>query len=843
MKASMTRRMKWRHSLALAVLLSAVVSLSAPAGGQTTTPRPARPPGQSPAALTPRPTPSQPTPPHGQDKSITLHILFHTDLGGRYHWPGCRQAAKGKADYAQLVSTLDHLRKTIRDRGDPGPIVLSTGTHIGPDVFAQFLTGLKSNGLSLIVSMMKAMGYDAVLLSRQDLAEKAAGAYAKALARIKIPLLTANLLCNDPNNPRCKSAADRKKRFVIVTRAGVKIAVVGLLPQDLDAMLGSVRSAGLSVTEPRTWLTETLKRIRKQHLADIVVLLSDMDTTYSAPRRILDLLRRLGKLAPDVTISNSLYDAPSGSGTLVAMKRSDGRLVLASGRFGQDLGHLVLKVRPKGSRTEIIETSTRHIHTASFPPRPDLEQKLKKAMARLCKKLDVPLGKGRLAHPMSRSEFIRYSLEVTRRAAHAELAALPDSLFSEAGFPMTGTMTKEKIRRAIRTNDHVVMMIVKGSWLKKKLNAYLSGDRPKLWITGLTKKGLIYYVNGRVLEPDWHYGVATTDFVAQGGEGLVPRPKLFIKVHPHRSLRQTMEYFFAHRLPNKGKSGRIIDLEKNFVPLRDRFLLATTMSMNLALTDVSILHPGIYSDQPQLNRERLTGLTVNASVTGLAVNSVHSIKGTASLKYGKTRTWVTNELTGIDEKATLETDDLVTFTFLYKFLRLHSRYDPKRWFYPVPFLETYVETELTKNLVAQSGKLYRYTETAGILGTGFRLYPKLFAKIGFVSRSHNILVPEERMAERGLYVGVDLDRTALVAQKRYKLYLQSDLDFVFVRMADKRIKELIWTNKLAFAFIDHLFFTINHEFYLYDTRDGRLNLASNLTAGIQVLLDLRHQLD
>ena len=775
-----------------------------------------------------------------------IHILLHTDLGGHFSRSGCGHTgrnSKAQADYANLLSAISTLRRRIAKEGGAPPLVLSSGNHLGPDIFGQFFSGEKSRGISLLVGLLQAAGYDAVLLARHDLSCPPGRRYARAMARAHIPLLKGNLTCADKSDPRCRQAADRDKPYFLVQRGGLKIAIVGLLPDDLGTVLGPRRKRGLGVRESRTWLIKALKRIRRKHLADLVVLLSDLDSPYSAPKRILDLLRRLGPLAPDVTVSNALYDSPSGPGAVTVVRRSDGKLVVSAGRFGELLGHLVVEVRggPKGPLVETVRTET--IHTAGFAPKQPQETRLRRMMERLCRKLDVPLGHGTLKHPMSRAQFIRYSLEVIRRRTHAELAILPDSLFSEAGFPLTGTMTKEKIRRAIRTRDRVGMMVVKGSWLKRYLTKYLSGDRPRLWVAGLTKEGKLYYINGRVLQPDIHYGVATTDFVAQGGEGLVPKPRIFLKKKPYVPLRQALEIFFARDRFRRTKSDRFIDLESNFIPLRDKFLLFTTMDMNLALTDVSILHPGLYTDQPQLNRERLTGLTVNASVMGQAENSNHSIKGTLSLKYGKARTWVTNELTGIDEKTTLETDDLVTLSFLYKYKRLHSRYDPKRWFYPVPFLETYVETELTKDLVAKSGKVYRYAETAGIAGVGFRLYPKLFVKLGFVSRSYNLLVPEERLAERGLYLGMDLDRTALVAKARYKLYWESNLDVVFVRMTTTRVKELVWTNKLAFAFIDHLFFTINHEFYLYDTAQARFNMASNLTAGIQVLLDLRHQLN
>ena len=184
---------------------------------------------------------------------------------------------------------------------------------------------------------------------------------------------------------------------------------------------------------------------------------------------------------------------------------------------------------------------------------------------------------------------------------------------------------------------------------------------------------------------------------------------------------------------------------------------------------------------------------------------------------------------------------MISLYLLYKLLEMHGKYDPKKWYYPIPFIEGYIETEVTRDLLSESGKRYRYTETAAMTGPGFMPYPKLFLKIGAVVRSHNILIPEEREVELGLYCGFTLLRHPLLKIKRAPLYAESRLDFYLTQLHDKRIKEFIWTNKLSFSLISRLFLNITHEFYIYDTRENEVNVASNLTAGIQVIMDFRHQ--
>ena len=113
--------------------------------------------------------------------------------------------------------------------------------------------------------------------------------------------------------------------------------------------------------------------------------------------------------------------------------------------------------------------------------------------------------------------------------------------------------------------------------------------------------------------------------------------------------------------------------------------------------------------------------------------------------------------------------------------------------------------------------------------------------MGFVARSHDLLVPGERSSEEGFYAGFTLDRHPVLKILKSPLYLESRLDFFLTELAGQRIKELIWTNKLAFTLMDRLFLTVNHEFYVYDTGRNNVNLASNLTVGIQFLMDYRYQ--
>ncbi len=766
---------------------------------------------------------------------IRLHILFHTDLFGRFRAPGCSKRTASVPHFGRLIGAVQALRTQIRQKGDPPPIVLSTGNLLGPDIMGEFLA-TRARWRRAAAELLRQVGYDAILIARYDLA--AGDNLGRFLAEARdLPFLEGNLSCTWKQDPRCRWTRDRTRPYLLVERGPLKIALVAVQAEDLLAFLVP-RDQGLRLVDPLEHVRKAIRAARKE--AQLVILFSDLDGPHTSPRRLLKLLRDLGSDGPDLVLANSLYDPAVGRRFVSAIRRSDGRIVLSSGRFPEHLGHLVVEVTPNGGkdRPRVVSADVLDIRRT---PAPSAAVRLLDGLTRaMCRIVDRTLGKARFARPHDRREFIVYTLAVLARRLHSELAVLPDSLFAEGGFPLAGPVTVEQIHRAIRFDHPVVRLWVKGSWLKTFLKRHLGQSEPRLWVYGFQKKGRLFYVNGRLLEPTQHYLVATVLPVALGAEGLLPRARVFRKDPKGRTIRRILAEFFEKALYRRA-GAKLVDLRTNFVPLHRRFLLTGSTDVTLTVNDVSILRPGLYQDQPQLNRERIAGLRVDATLKGRAQNATHDLQATLSLKYGKTKTWSRSELTGLDETTVSETDDLVTLDLLYRFRKLHERYDPKRWYYPIPFLEWYLETELTSDLVAGDGQTYRYMETAGMLGLSFFLYPKLYLKIGGVSRSHNILVPDERTGEYGLYLGLSLDRYPLVFKRRYRLYLETKLDCYFVQPAAARILEILWTTKAAFSIVDNIFLTVSHELYFYDTADAPFNLASNLAAGLQVLFDVRHQ--
>ena len=67
-----------------------------------------------------------------------IHILFHTDLFGRFRAPGCNRPTSQAPHFGRLIGAIRALRARIEATGAAPPIVVSTGNLLGPDVLGQF---------------------------------------------------------------------------------------------------------------------------------------------------------------------------------------------------------------------------------------------------------------------------------------------------------------------------------------------------------------------------------------------------------------------------------------------------------------------------------------------------------------------------------------------------------------------------------------------------------------------------------------------------------------------------------------------------------------------------------
>jgi hypothetical protein len=223
-------------------------------GGEETaqaSPEPAVPTGLPPASGS-SDRHSVDAPDSGQDQSVTL--LFSGDTQGVvYSQPGLSGAVGG---IDRRGPVIDHMRTQT-----PDALLLDAG-----DAFTSgFPKATRIN--KTLVRAMNRMGYDVMGLGRHDLAMGEVS-LRELVSIAAFPFVCSNLRFHEGLQPWIRD-------HVILTRNGVRVAVISLLPPDAD-----FRVTGASLLPSAQALNLVLPKLAGR--ADCVVLLTQMDNAEVA---------------------------------------------------------------------------------------------------------------------------------------------------------------------------------------------------------------------------------------------------------------------------------------------------------------------------------------------------------------------------------------------------------------------------------------------------------------------------------------------------------------------------------------------------------------------------------
>lgn len=816
------------------------------------------------AAAQSRPT-SQPT--TGDTGEGRFHLLFTSDIYGRYGWPGCEEGERDGADLSQLVSAVERRRRDARQAGDGEPLVVAAGSMIRPDAMGNHVFNEGRAWARTAVDLIARVGFDAVAVGTYDFGSRpdALEAYMAEMGRVRVPLLAANVVCKDPRDFRCRHIdRGKRRRYLVLERGGLRVGLFGVVREDLETRILGRSARTLDARDPVEVARKLVDELRRGEKVDLVVVLANLNLESNAPEPVLSFVRKLKRDAPDLVVTDNMFYL-KGDDFITRIQNDSGPPILGTDRFGQHLGEAVVHYsRDADGRVSVSRVQVEMQPVASLPPDRRAARLVEDLRGELCRALNQRLGRGRFREPVSQDEFVTYVMEIMRNRVGAEIALLNESAVADTSFPMSGALTREKALRAIRTETHLGTIRMSGARLKKVLASYVGGA-PGLNVLGLTRQGTSWYVNSRTLLDGQHYKVAVTKFVASGGDGLISllAEKFWDSGF---SLRRVVVDFFEEDRQAALDGDATIDVKSDFPDPWRRWLLYGESNVGVAMSNLSVQNGpgGKRYNKPQLLLDNVTALKLEMGIGLGASNRDHAVEADIGLKYGKNWTLTAkDELEG--KSATgAETVDQVRADFLYRLNLVRNRRAPGRWYLPVPYAEATLISEFTSDntYTKSDGRegSYHYLELGGTVGLGFLLHPYLFAKAGF-ALSGELLTPSEAFAEvgeeraprTGLYLGYKLRRLKLIASVRNPLQLESRLDYFATDLAGTRRQELSAQSKLYFGLTPYLSVTASHTLYVFDNQCTRprsecfqgendTSVANSVALGLDLLLDYRHQL-
>jgi hypothetical protein len=257
-----------------------------------------------------------------------------------------------------------------------------------------------------------------------------------------------------------------------------------------------------------------------------------------------------------------------------------------------------------------------------------------------------------------------------------------------------------------------------------------------------------------------------------------------------------------------------IGLEANFVDLADRLRWTFAGTLNFNLADTSIDNGPAYSES-QLTRDEFIALKGEVRGKLGAASSFHAFYAELLTKYAKSST---------NQADFVESEDLTTFNLLYKLNALRSA--KSGWYVPALYAEGQAETEITK----PDERDFHHLELTGTLGARFSLLPTLEAKIGAGVR-HEVL-DESADPVFGVDMGYELVRTDLFSLMGSPFQFESKLSAFFGDIGRTNTLKGTWTNRVYFALVGPIFFTVTHDLFFYRYSSWDYGLASDRTIGL-----------
>jgi hypothetical protein len=536
-------------------------------------------------------------------------------------------------------------------------------------------------------------------------------------------------------------------------------------------------------------------------------------------------------------------DDPRGGITSLGL--TSGTLIVGSPALGSGVTRVAVELQPTagGGRPLLHLRAARVLAPPQAAPPPPLADALARARGQMCERWAKVLGE--LPAPgLDRAAATHLILDAMRDAAHAEIALLNSGAVSERGLPLR-TISTSAVGDVLPFKAQVLASTLSGQELADALQKY-AGQEPgqRLRIRGLRKKDGNLLVNGRPLNPTTRYRVATIDFLAAGGNGLLPEKFLpASRTIVSEDLREVvLDHLLRHTEP--GAAPPPLGLER-------RPLWRAALDLGVDLQSVSVSNPDNTYDRPQLVRQPSIAYKLDGNLRAEMDHPIHLVQLTLRTQYGQSwlRTTPPADMTTMPMPSSApvsqwigqETANLINLLLLYSY-RGFSERRPRL---PTPYLSLGLETEFHR----PDKRDYLHFELSAALGMRLALPASISATLGAGVRSELLADrdsadPTERALAQArllLTTQIEMPKRALLPRLGNALLGEFLVSYSFTDLTLLRTHELRGTGKLYIALGRPLYLTVSTELYVYRDLDNPPGAALDLNVGLKVLLSGHRQ--
>lgn len=587
-------------------------------------------------------------------------LVVTSGLGGHFADPACSDDETMSP--APIARTLEWVRRDAQVEGMP--LLYDTGSLLAPHGVNRFAAREAPRTLA---RMVDELGYKALAFGQAELGAPRDGmiATAASLRERLIPAIATNLYCSGPAERLCDVLVSGADGISIRRIGEERVAFLGLLAPSVLERISPERAEGLRLAPVKESLDAAVRKARRLGATVVVASVDDGSAEESSAA-----LLELAKALPERGKPDLLLGAGAGDQFLFARPLEFSPPMAAAPKGGA--------ARIRLRRNLLVDTFD--VLVRPVPRADTVHPAVRGFIDRVgddyCRQWGDNLAGGTLQKTIEAQGMLDVAAGSARVAADAELALLPRWILDPAWRPASSRgLTASDVFVALRQDEPLMVASVKGSWLTK-----VAKDASKLQLVapGLEVEGSNPELHGRAIEARAEYRVVTVRPALVGPQALPSGPKW--QPLEDATLRQALMGYLEE--PREEDPRKALPDPARTPEWMFRTELRTSFS-------------GTTVNNPEREGERLYEETQLQRASTATYGLEGSIRADATAK-----TWGWDNL--LDSRYRITTAvgadnaEGVDITSLRSTMRYRGWYDRRKRFYiPEPFLQLYVETELT----------------------------------------------------------------------------------------------------------------------------------------------------
>ncbi len=414
------------------------------------------------------------------------------------------------------AAQLATLANQIRER-DKNTFFFDTG-----DMFTGQMSFLTQG--EALMEMMRAMRYDAMVIGNHEF-DYGADNFEKQMNRVDFPVLGANIVYKGTDNRFSRP-------YTIIEKGGVRLGIIGIIGQDARSVALPSGITNLDFPDPIPVVRELVKELRPH--VDLVIVLAHQGKTgpmQSDAENRPEVQRDFDadiRLATEVEGIDVLIGGHAHRGIEEPfVTPQTNTIIVQTYGYGTRLGYLKLKVQD--GKIASHEGELLKVWSDQLKPDPAVSEKIEYYRNLVAPKIGIFKGelKTRLVRDYLRESSLgNFVTDVMREISGAEIA-ITNAGGLRADLP-SGRVTNGDILDALPFVNSLVVSKLTGSQLKEVIEQGLTLERGMVQVSGLKasydlsrplgKRLVSIEVGGKTVDDNRIYLVATSSFLAQGGD-------------------------------------------------------------------------------------------------------------------------------------------------------------------------------------------------------------------------------------------------------------------------------------------------------------------------------------